>query len=899
MPIARRALGVILALAFSAPAIADAAAGPFDQFGLPDAWEAHFWAEPGVKALRAMDPKAVAAMVPVQAGLRHCRCPACGAPEADDPLTWTAEAPEKLACRRCQATFPDDKFPAKVEGKVPEEVVEVLPRVFHHYPYHVVEAEKRLYPDERIYLAAKRDDRAREFLAKAALYAAARHRDHPDPALSRMACVLLLRFAQVYPAYATHFDQPGHAKHLDRADLAPPYRRSYGTAKWDWSGSLGVPLNLVVAYALVRDDPALAEAGLLLGDPRPSTTIERDLFRASAAFVENQPEELQEQTLFALRGLLAVGRLLNDGSLIRQAESRLGSFTRRGFTHDGLWCRADLAGHRRVVGQLDGWIGRLLPGNPDALPMLALARSAGGAAVSAPLDPEILQASWPPPIPHAALPRRAILLGGAGLARLAVGKGADALDLELRGFGDQGGPHSGRLAMRLAVGGRPVLGDLEDLPASSGGFERSTASHNAVVVDGLNQREAPALARLPAPGADCLFFAADPDFQVATMEDPRAYPRSTSRYRQTLLAVAGPKARYGVGVFEVRGGLQHEQLFQAAPGSPARWRPSVPMTAGPRTLLPPSITQVAGALAEDGRWFVQSFGEFGQLSWGRFDQPATATLQTHGAPGVRVHVLNDAPLLAFTGTSPEPAPASTSDDAGRAALILRRRSEHGEALATAFVTVFEPLGAAPPLRKVERVATAPGVVVLAIETADGLEHLIVNASPGTRRDVRLADGRTLSTDGLAVWVWGGGLSLAGGTVVELGGLKARQVLATGTIRDAIRRPSAEGQGYFDTQAPLPEPASLAGRVLLIRHGDGPVRGWTLTRVENLPKGSARLFVREEPGFRLDPVEDLAEYYQFPRVQFAGPHTFRIAKITRVVPAASSRESFSKISMRDP
>jgi len=65
-----------------------------------------------------------------------------------------------------------------------------------------------------------------------------------SPALARLAGLLILRFAQVYPSYAAHYDQPGQPKYLQPADLPPPYRRNYRTAKWDWSGALDVPLNL-------------------------------------------------------------------------------------------------------------------------------------------------------------------------------------------------------------------------------------------------------------------------------------------------------------------------------------------------------------------------------------------------------------------------------------------------------------------------------------------------------------------------------------------------------------------------------------------------------------------------------------------------------------------------------
>jgi hypothetical protein len=877
------------------------AAAPFARFELSDAWEDRFWAQPGVRELLALDAKALAALVPVQAGLRFCRCPACPADEADDPLSWSPREPGVLSCRRCGVRVPNDQIPAQGKGKdeddkkVPEEAIEVLPGVVHHYPYHAVEAARQRYPDERLFLAAKRDYEAREFLSKAALYAAVRYRRQPagarDPASARLASVLVLRFAQVYPAYATHYDQPGQPKFFQKADLPPPYRLGYRTAKWDWSGALDVPLNLVIAYALIRDDPALVEAGRQLGDPQPRRTIERDLFRAAAEFVRLQPESYQEMSLSCDRGMLAVGLLLDDAGLVREARSRLEEFSRRGFYHDGLWRQADARAHRRVLGVLDGWIDRLLAGaaaptggtGPEAagpMPMVALARTAAGAALTDPGVPEVQQASWPAPIPQIA-PRRPVLLGGSGLARLAVGEGAAALDLELRGFGDLGAPHFDRLALRLHVGGRPALGDLDDLAPASDGFERATVSHNAVVVDGLNQRESPELARRPAPGADILFFGADPDFQVATFADRHAYPLTASRYRHTVVAASGPGLCYAVSLFEVRGGLQHDQLFHAPAGSSARWQVPIPRTPGPRSLLPETIAYVPSARAEDGRWFIQSFGAFSGLSQGMADRPFLAGLAGAGAPPLRVHFLNDVPLTVVTGGSPDPSTASpgTPDEPGRAALLLRRRSEDGASLATTFVTLFEPLGPHPEITRVGRLESPSGTVVLLLETAGGSEHLVVNLTPGTRRTVRLSDGQRLRTDGLAVRVTPN-LLLAGGTFAETAGKVVRQSRAQGTIRRAFRGDEGGGRGWFEADAALPEPETLADRTLLVHHGDGTTRGWTLVRVENTPDGRARLVVREEPGFQIDPETHDAVYYQFPGTRMAGPHRFWVARMAR-------------------
>lgn len=885
---------------------------PFARFDLPDAWEATFWASPNARALLRLSPRAIADLVPTQAGIRFCRCPACDAPESEDPLGWSVEHPESLACRRCGAKVPKEKEKGKGKAKEndskgeetgkggkedekpktdAEDAVEVLPGVIHKYPYHEVEPEHQRYPEERLYLAAKRDYQVREFLSKAALYAAVRYHEQPsgrkDVALARASATILLRFAQVYPAYATHFDQPESPKYFDKADLPPPYRRGYRTAKWDWSGSLDVPLNLVIAYALLRDDPALVEAGRLLREPEPARAVERDLFRASAEFVRRQPEEYTEAALQADRGILAVGRLLDDPTLTRDAVARLERFSMRGFYHDGFWRDGTLSAHKRVLGHMEGWIDRLLIGQA-APPMLTLAHQAGSAVLTDRTEnaPEVVLASWPAPV-SLNPPRGPVLLGGAGLARLSLGRGSDAFDLELRGLDSPGPDRIERQALRVAVGGRTALGDLDEGPRLGSGFDRASVSRNTVIVDGLNQRESPARAREPAVGGDFLFYAADPDFQVVTLDDSRSYPTTTSRYRQTLVATSGKRSRYAVGVFEVVGGLQHDQLFHGPSGSASRWRLSVPTTPGPATLMPPGLTAVPSSRAEDGRWFVQAYGQFLPISVGTIPRPAQAWLAGPGADpapgGVRLHLLTDTPLSAVTATSPDaPGPPREfgHDDSGRGSLILRRKSTDGTPLRTTFVTLFEPVSAGTPaLTRVARVPSTAGTVVVYVESEDGPEYLVVNNTPGAPAKTTLPDGRDVESDGVAVRVSSSGLVLAGGTFARYPGLAVRQKPVGGRVVWSARNASAGSRGWFESDTPVPEPESVAGRVLLVRHGDGITRGWTLDRVENTPDG-ARLLVREEPGFLLDPATGIGRYYQYPHTTHPGPHRFRIARIAR-------------------
>ena len=162
----------------------------FERFLPPEEWQTRFWGSPDAQALRKLDIKALADLVPNQAGLRYCRCPACGAPEKADPLAWSIRKPEVVVCRKCEGSFPNDSVPAKdKDKKIPEDAIEVAPGVIHKYPYHVPEAENQQIPDEHLYIAARRDYEAREFLAKSAFYAAVRF--HSAPQASKDRCKTL------------------------------------------------------------------------------------------------------------------------------------------------------------------------------------------------------------------------------------------------------------------------------------------------------------------------------------------------------------------------------------------------------------------------------------------------------------------------------------------------------------------------------------------------------------------------------------------------------------------------------------------------------------------------------------------------------------------------------------
>jgi hypothetical protein len=491
---------------------------------------------------------------------------------------------------------------------------------------------------------------------------------------------------------------------------------------------------------------------------------------------------------------------------------------------------------------------------------------------------------------------------------LAVGQTENALEVEVRGLDSYNGPQFGRLAVRLKAAGVPLLDDLDEANRTATGWELATAAHNTVLVDGLNQRETPTLARTPCAGSDFRFFAALADFQVVSGDDPRAYPHSARLYRHTVIASASPHGRYALAVFEVRGGSRHDQVFHAAPGRTDRWTVAAAMSPAPSSLLTAPFTFVPSARPEQGRWFVQSFGEFRPLAQASLEGPSMAVLgpvepalagmasRTHrGDKGVeappdlaaltlRLHLLGDAPMTVLTADSPDRSnggsSAASSEDSRRASLIVRRQAARSETLSSTFVTLYEPVSnALAPLRRVGRVSAADGVVAVVVESVDGVEYLLVNLEPGTVRRVQLPGEQYVSFDGLAMRVRQREIVLAGGTFAEGSGRLVSHPRFTGEIVASVPQPSQRSLGWFVTPDFPSDMSALAGRTLIIQHGDGTCRSWTLDSVEKAPQGT-RLFVREEPGFLIDERDHGAHYYQFPMVTAPGPHHFRVSQISR-------------------
>ncbi|HEY2156296.1 MAG TPA: hypothetical protein VGH33_11750, partial [Isosphaeraceae bacterium] len=141
-------------------------------------------------------------------------------------------------------------------------------------------------------------------------------------------------------------------------------------------------------------------------------------------------------------------------------------------------------------------------------------------------------------------------------------------------------------------------------------------------------------------------------------------------------------------------------------------------------------------------------------------------------------------------------------------------------------------------------------------------------------------GHAATTDGLVLRLSPTGMQLAGGTTGAVDGAELRQGKLSGRVLAAGRSPGPDARGWFEVEGTVDQFTGVEGRALLIGHGDGSVRGWTIRAIEDAGRGRVRVRVREEPGFLIDPSSSEARYYQFPRVVSPGPHEFSVSRIVR-------------------
>ncbi len=844
----------------------------------------------------------LAHLVPEQSGIRFTDCPACkGGVQDTGKFSWDPRHPRQIRCLSCNETYPGNpKFPDLANQQVAS-----LGKV-HLYPSY------RREDGYHFYFQAHRDHLSRKYLATAARDFARTWWKTRDDDAARRAAALLVRFAEVYPGYAMHYDYPFTPKVIvppDHGIIAETKTRPKLTAKWDYWTYLEISQELSEAYDILRHWQPLQE----MAGGRAIEKIERDLLTGMLTLALGTQEKYRAAEPYTnmssvlWRDALRVARLTRNPEALLDILARARIFFEQYFLYDGSWYETSPSYGQQVYNSmigikaaLSGSIESFAPGQLDdrqiteittleSLLNVAMKRQHASLAETRFPDGGLLPINdtWASRKGAARKEMEAVLFPGMGVAILGGGKGNEQFHGYLNFSGGTGHIQRSALSIGLWAQGSELLSDIGYTHTSYRFWATSTASHSTVLVDGQEQ------ALDPAYSGNRLMLWADNgrDFHIAEAESATAYPE-LERYQRTLVAIGhNSKDSYLVDLFQVSGGSQHDYLLAGNADEPSSAQLNLPVQplgasiANRQLPFNPPLGESDRQTPESGLTYLRNL---------RASHPAPAArldFRTLREPhtGIRSWVDCGGPARFFLADAPSVRPALEKEGAINQSvmpMLIARRT--GENLASRFVAVHAPLGGA-------------GERIGAVDVRRIGEAILVTVHQGTRKDmIFLATGKRarlevqtpegeVRFEGKAGWLrWkegkavegelvngselaGGGLRITGGhpfegTIVEVG--------------EATM--DAEYGGWF-LVAERP-PAAGGVDALIVCMADGTTRGYNIVRIEPTGSGS-RIYVKERPALSLSPTA--TQLLSFPQRTILGSAP-RYEAVTRSSSDAAKR-----------
>ncbi len=828
--------------------------------------ERHEWAQREFEAIKSrsewwmnLADEEIATWIPVGTPFRVCDCPNCGAAWGVGP--WTFHSDGRTECKRCGTIYPNEEFP---ETGV-EEYVNPLGQREQITSY--VDADGKHYRLEGLRKYGRINKLGSlGWLGRA--YALT-----GDVAYAEKVRKVLLRLAEVYPAYIAH----------DWYNIYPDYSNLQSGKMSGWKlHDATTFIELCLAYDLT------VESGVYSDEDR--SLIEEGAFReAGRLLTSTSPRGCcvnDGPFLMAAGGY--IGKLLGEHDYVAWALEPPGGFfgfIEENFWRDGHWEDGSPSYELMALAEfsvlpeiMHGYsdppayqgrdryenldmlanplMSKLLiagmyvtapdghqPANNDStfganyparhaetnhfwfpternLRLMAHAYKGNAADTGSEYslfrrDPELSFDEVEP----LNLATESLVRPGLGWAILRAGEGAEQV-MTLLDFGPvRGHAHADKLNFAFWAHGRELVTDLGYLGARHH-FQpwlRAPAAHNEVLVDGDAPKLGPGELQSFAPGE----FA-----QSIRAAAPAVYDQ-VERYERALTMVAPPGGpAYLVDVFDVSGGERHLMAFHGDGegfSSPLEFAPD--------------DTEFITTKAESGDWI---------RSQERATPDGSFTADWRIAPedplGVRLTVLDDAEA-AWHITAPGLRDRSnTWGDATFHGLLWEQPGPTSR-----FVSVIEAVQGSPRLRGIERIATSsPTATGVRVERDGATDYVFVSdtTEPVTATEpagLQFAGRQAIVSirDGQPVFA-----RLVEGTSLTLGDLK---LSCAGPMQGAISAFDDEAD-TFTTEALLPEGEALRGQQLIVA---GRVDGaYVVDRVERTAAGSL-VHLADEPIIRVE------------------------------------------------
>jgi hypothetical protein len=816
-----------------------------------------------------LGPEGLTALVPPQGGFLFSGCPNCQGGTGDDNLAWNVALGDKIQCKYCHISLPNDQFPEN--GTFEFETPTKQKQLFH---YHQTAAGRKYWFEGRRWFDQ------RTTLEQAAYHLAQLYRVNPTkyPQAAITSTAILSRFAALYPHYIIKWELPGSEKRFlpygqsINASFGPAVGADYASrfAAWRY---LEISIPLLFAYDQL--------AGSDVPDKDARHEIESKLFGGMIDFVENQDDlPINNMSPSLWRAQAIASNVLRRPEVTASILPGIKHILNTDFTYDGFWREGTVSYHRQTIGGIQNVVDALYPaqgdkpvaaGRDQLYPEVSRALSINNVFRLPNHHYAALNDTWGEEI-YAGKPieeSNPVLLPGLGYGILAAGKAKQQWQAHLKFTGRFGHHHCDSLNLLLFAREDELVSDIGYTHTKGRPWAGSTAAHNTVVVNQQNQKEGIAPRR--ALGRLLLFNASNEDFQAIEAAAPEAYPELVSDYRRCLISVQAPgEVQYVVDLFHVTGGDSHDWILHGSVEENQQLAlTALDGKALPRneaaSLLPagfefkPAESETDYLLVFNGPW---AYGNFKDVSASKAQDTIKATFRSTINPsrGLQSWIVGGPASTLFATHSPTVRGIKDQEQLDkrlRTSLIVRRNGPSNQ-----FVAVHVPFENTPAVRSVESFIWPNGGVALKIEHPAGTDFLIYQSE--SKLHSAKIDGQQIHFDGRVALIRKTGvglqLKMIGGTKLQFAG----ETLSNTSISAPLE--NVQGNKLIVKGTLKAKP----GEVIIVRHGDGQTSAFHVVKASK--EGENTSIETLEPAVFSRGANDSLKMNFFPHLELPGPHT---------------------------
>ncbi len=823
-------------------------------------------------------------LVPESIGVPYQKCPRCGRRKFD----WSLTQPGVVTCQKCSLKLPGEEFPEDKQLKIKSPGGEVIT-----YRYWADDKGKRFFTSG-IAHRMKWEFLETQLLAMSRLYLFTKR-----PELARRCVLVLNRLAEVFPqwCFMTQEKYKGPFSPVEKA--TPPF--SQRTGRYHHWFYFEIPFEPLLAFDLVQGSDEFKKLSDKL-DIDIRKRIEENLFAPTGEFMQLRPWQLGNLHPYMACRLAMLGRALGCPNYVHAAVAMLKQLAEEYFFMDGMWREGTVSYHMQVEWRMTEAI-RYIKGYTD--PEGYVDKTYGLKLRDADLMEDfpifkkvveikdklempdgrkvcIHDTHWRPPAPvklgSSAQPR---LLNGYGHGVLASGKGRNQIEAHLHfPTKDHWHVHQNGLNLLLFAKGKEMVSDIGYAKDKYRYFATQALAHNQVLID----EEPPAhLWEEKRPEARlALWDVSNPGCQIIESDGLPSYEHVATTYRRTLLLIrVNESDAYVVDIFRVRGGGVHDYIIHGDADHDTTFSPVsgfMPFEGGFPTKLTTGLKKRNYGLIRDLKF--QKIDQRWSAQWNYGDAKSTALRITMlGSPGTEVY-FGRMPSIRRANREPD-----LKDKFLMPVVIARRHRPAASDFPDVFTAVLQPHQNGSFIHSVRRLSPGTGnpMATGLVITTDNYVDYICASPDASDTDWRDEKGNTLLHTA-ARYVFARmtrkkqkvvSIHIADGKGVEAGGWQIETSGPRSGLLLKSERDPGGGPGALMVQGKLQTGETLAGRTIIVTHGDGSTNGYTIRRIES-EGDSSRVFLTDDPGFEYEPTSRKSWFWFFPIRAVEGVATYHLA-----------------------